>query len=539
MALVERLYQWLAQTPDPELDRALGVALRQCEDAWRPRVVETLLARQDVGAWVALLGAYAKLSPAARESFREQPELVEEAISKALRSGDDTARRDALRCLLDQPNDRLLFLLPDALRDSQPQIRGLAARALRAAAERLVGGEEAEPQREVAQALREALRSLDFHHHVDLAEAALWHCRELSAEIWKQLNTYRTRLPLIVTERLHEWDKPALARFLLEALTHPSWRTAAAALLSRWQGAAHLTAILRESALLQDDGFREALRSVHRPTWFVGVDRHLAEAPADLRGFAPRWLVSLGLPREERLKLLSVWIDSPDTALQRGAVFAAATLESGDAERLLAGVASRQASLAAFARWFLRGDVAVIAPALAPASDIGAARAPEGQAEVSENEWVRLAWDACRAAEGPARSALLAALVDERVSPRLPLTRRLRSTNVADRLLALEAIAVTKRSATMRGELERLRDDPDSAVRERAKSLLLARSSAPLSRDTRPFNATPLDEDERELLRTLLKKLASEAQVESGAYVAGVCKLLRRALATEAVREAS
>lgn len=549
MALADRLYAWLASTPDAELDRALGDALRRAEPAWASRIINLLVDRPCVSSWTALVGSYAKLTPLTRQRLLAFPAQVEEAIIKTLRSTDEDARVNALRCLLDEPNDRLLYMLPDALRDPAPPVRSLAASALRQSAERLHENGAEGTRGEVAQALQEAVRALDLHHHLELVEAALWYMRELSEEIWKNLNTYRSRLPLLLSERIHEWNKPQAARFFLEALTHPNWRTAAIETLARWHGPERLTAILRESDLLHNAEFCAALRYVRKPAWFNGLSETLSEAPAELRAMAPRWLVKAGFAQDDRVELLARWIESRDPELRRGAVFAAASLGGDAAERLLMGVAKDHTPLATFARWFLAGDAELVSLAPPSASQIHRADAPQAADEAPhidapaapENEWFDLAWRACAAASKSAKTQLVAALAGIATNQHGWLKRRLHAADGHDRVLALEIVAAADLTSVCRDTIEHLLGDVDSAVRDRARAMLQALSTGK-STPTKPAASSalaPLDEDEQGFLRTLLKQIAAGDAPNDAAHIAGVCKMLRRALSDATTTEAS
>ena len=366
---VEALYQWLAADPSGEADRILAAGLEHAEPAYAARMVATLLQRRSATAWIGLVANYGRLDVAARQALATQPEWVRTGIVAAMRQSGTRQRLNALTALADNPCAALSFVVADALRHSNPELRSLAGLVLRRDAEQACAEREAEDESgsassrpvagdraELLAALREAVRTFKFHEQVQIVEAGLWFARDLGESLWGQLGARHSPVARVVERHLEAWDHPRLAGFLLLALAQPAWQEAARVLLARWATRAHLVALLRHSDLLTDARLRRQLRLLKRPAWIGAAGPDLADLPANVRARVPLWVCSLGFSDDERARWLKSWVASSCVDLHCAAVRALATLSVPLAARVLAAVAARPGPMQYFAQCYVSGN---------------------------------------------------------------------------------------------------------------------------------------------------------------------------------------
>ncbi len=358
---IERLYQWIAQTPDVAADAILGAGLTNAEPEWATRMIQTLLGRNSTAAWCELVRHFSRLAPEQAAQVCAQPDWTQMAIAAVLRDEDAEHRLNAIQALARLDSARVAYLLPPLLRDGAPAVRAQAASALRALAERFVeppaasdNPEEYRKSRgQVASALREALRTFDLHHRVELLESATWFSVDLGESLWSQIQNHRSRVGTVIGEHLAIWNHPRMAAFLLESLKHPAWRGTAAQLLKSWRTPGAVAAILSQSELLEDEELRGQLGALRSPVWFNDADDDLSNLPPELKVGAVRWTLTHCYGDEERLALYGRWLSSREPRLRGAAIAGAATLTRGDVSGLLRTALEVREPYNFLARWAL------------------------------------------------------------------------------------------------------------------------------------------------------------------------------------------
>jgi hypothetical protein len=206
-------------------------------------------------------------------------------------------------------------------------------------------------RRQIILALGEALRTFDLHNRVEVLETSLWFARELGEALWKKLTARGSRAGTLVNEHLASWSHPRLAHFVVCALRQSIWRETAGRVLRTWKTVPELSALLRESDLLDDPKIRAQLNAVRQPQWFTKCNDGLTGLPPHLRPSAPRWVCHAGYRERDQTALLARWLRASDARLHEAVVYALAEVDTVGARVLLTQVADSASPLAPFARW--------------------------------------------------------------------------------------------------------------------------------------------------------------------------------------------
>lgn len=557
MILADRLYSWLSQGPTPDCDRILGAALPSAEPPWSERITRMLLQRGHEASWSALIGQYGQLTPEIRRQLQAVPDRMQAGITLAAKSSSPEIRANVLLALEDRPYARLAYLLPDALRDSTPQVRALAGRVLRKMADEFLayrpraGDKAYDPARhaqrkQLVRALEESLRTFDLHNRLEVLETCLWFARDFGDTLWERLTSRRSRAGVVTSEQLLNWDQPRLAHFLVSALRRRAWREVAGEALRTWKTVPQVSALLRENDLLDDPQIRRHLSSIQSPHWFTQVDDALTELSPDLRPLAPRWACHAGYRDTEKTALLSRWVHAPDARIHRAAVYALAEVDQTGARALLKQIADSDSPLACFARWCVFAlDTELVRSAIHSGgkhrglmSHSGGFDAIEqGEAEAD----CTMLWQACRRTPPSERGELIAALRENGDVWRPQLKAYLQSPDPRDRILVLQIISTEALALQFRHDLEPLLNDPVEGIRKLTQTLIRTLSRQPLPSRTAPLEppqrgtalSDEAEDQARRELRTILEQLSTGAADPTDAELVGKVRELLQEVYTE------
>jgi hypothetical protein len=354
MARVDALYNLLARDVSPDSVEILAEGLSLAQAEYVERIAAILVERRHESAWAALAGNYARLSPGIREKVARKSELLVPGLAAALRHPAAENRRNALELLCETPHPEYAYRAAECVHDASPAVRAAAMRALvRVAEYGLERGPEV--RRQVALALRDALRTFERHHAHEVLLAALWYAPELDAELWNVLASTGGSAAQVVERNLKEWADPRLAAFLILALTQTNWQRAALAVLEQWQSRECGLAIVRRLDLLARADVRSVLHKLRNPLWFIAVVGSLSDIPPAVIAALPAWVRHLGFQDHEKWRCLDAWTKSRRPELQLGAVHALALVNDDRALQSLGAVAGKDGAAGAFARWVLVG----------------------------------------------------------------------------------------------------------------------------------------------------------------------------------------
>lgn len=533
MALVTRLYRWLARVQNPGCDRILGAALERAEEPWFGKLVEALLERNTDSSWAELVGQYSRIAPDVKARLAADPERRRTAIALAMKFDSATARMNAVAAVEEELNARMAYLLPDGLRDPSSEVRTNAVKLLRKLAEEALPmgavappaddaarEKQAEDRKAVSAAANQAFHAFDVHHRSEAVEIGLWFITDHAAAMWEHIETTRSRIGVVINEHLHEWDSPRNAAFLLLGLRRDAWRARCAEILTGWNTPMHVCELLRCTHLLDDPDIARNLATVRARHWFnhTGKDSPI---PSDLLLHLPRWIRYVGMTDAERVALLNRFLVATEDAMHRTAIYALADMACDDARDALKQVAEGRSPLARFARWVsLARDAGLVRAAETHAQQQQAqrqARYEAPPASESDRDFILL-WQVCRRTDPTQRGELIASLRENADVWRGRLRMHLQSPDARDRTLALQIISTPKLALQFRRELQAMTEDQVEAIGRLAHALLNSvRHQSPIPEDDSAAPPEPMPQrgDARQELRDMLEKLT-----KSGATIA-------------------
>ena len=524
---VEKLFAWLAETSAPASEQILATALIRAESPYFERIIAQLLERGTDQAWAGLIGNFPRLGPEVRARLLADSARLRAGCALAMRSSVAQVRKNTLTALQHMPCPRLSYLLPDALRDTSDEVRRTAALTLRRLAESVLDSEGVESwddarqreywssRTEVAQAVREALRTFDLHFCREVVEISLWFAEDFADALWKMLGNPRSQGGFIVSASLDFWDSPRLARFLLDALAQPAWRNTAQLILQGWHTPAELGALLGNSDVLANPEIRRRLGTIKHPRWFDGPGYNLTDLPSSCRARAAQWVYYLGYRPQEKMRILTTWLEDPDPALRRGAACALAMLGAPDTLAEFENVADDADPMATFARSYVAGR-----------ADESAVPTPAEAFPVGRFEQL---WQECREKALRDDAQVIGKLCRDLPARRHLIVERLRSARPGDRLLALRVICASERPEQFSEEVAILMDDPVESIRRIARSVRtgINRATGPAGEDTSPSTGHPQGDQpaggspvpdsaeiREDLRRLLVELLATENEVD-------------------------
>jgi len=261
-----------------------------------------------------------------------------------------------------------------------------------------------------------------------------------------------------------------------------------------------VTALLRESALLDDPGIRQHLNSVQSPAWFTETDDGLTQLAPELRPLAPRWVCHAGYREHEKTALLWRWLRAADPRIHHAAVYALAEVDDPGARALLKQVADSSSPLASFARWSISAlDTDTVRSAIdGQGRGRGRAKHDASPARAWQDETdadCTMLWQACRRTPPSARGELIAALREHADIWQTRLKSYLHSPDPRDRILVLQVISTERLAQRFRHELEPLLNDPVEGIRQLTQTLLRALSQQPT-----PSRQPPAEPPRRDVL---------------------------------------
>jgi hypothetical protein len=492
MALIDPFYEWLKRAPGPDPDELLTAALELAEPEYAERILRVLLARGTEEAAAGLVSYYERLPDDVRAALHADPERLRQGIARALR-GSAAQRLAALHACRNDLSSQVAYLLAAAIRDTSPKVRELAAQVLHDTASRFLESSEpclpegrAAERTQLAQALDEALRTFDLHFRTDVLEACVWFARELRAPLWSQIDNRRSRVGPVIRDHLASWRKPGMAAFLLTALLHREWQGAALRRLAELSGVSSVTALLRESALLDDPELYRRIRAIRRPRWLFGLDEELTSLPDALRPLLPRWICASGMPAEDKVATLAQWTRSQQEPLRRAALYALAAIPHPKALEVVSEMSAGSSPLARFARWVLAGRSAHTSESQRPEQN-SAAEPPRRPGSASPS--LAPLWQRCRRTPLRQRGPILAEIRAHALAWRVQIATLLRSPDPQDRTLALQVIADAALLPHFAAELKERAGDPIHGIRRLADHLRRAATD----RGGEDVNAAPVE----------------------------------------------
>lgn len=336
-----RIFDILEDCDEPAADQALVVgALHVCPEHQREALAILLKRGRDVG-FKALPALYHKLGPEAQALVVANASRLSGALRATIRSRNSQTRINTLDIIRSSGTLRLAYLAALAMHDGSPAIRGEAAttilemtnqhcrnyvettEALRAAIEPNATFSHAvvqtlrlllDERRFLVSAIKDAVDCYESHHRPEVVKAAMYLAEELEKDLFQQSTLKRGKLTHTMLETLSASFSPRLVPFMYIALCYPELRRHVVAAISPIRDPEFFAEFIRHHWLARDPVIRKNLTSIRNLEWLQdGLDVAFS-LPEDVAAMAPAWLMSLGVPSDQKVSLLLSFmlIDCPE-----------------------------------------------------------------------------------------------------------------------------------------------------------------------------------------------------------------------------------
>lgn len=172
------------------------------------------------------------------------------------------------------------------------------------------------------EALRDAVGNFDTHHRTEVLQAAMLLAEELEQSLFHPNTLKRGKITQAMMELFTDQITPELAPFVYIALCHPEPRRRVLNALAATRNDDFFVGMIRCHWLAREPRIRRGLAFVRSLAWLADPMHAAFSLPADAATLAPGWLITLGIPTDQKIALLRQFtlIDNP--AANRAAVWA-------------------------------------------------------------------------------------------------------------------------------------------------------------------------------------------------------------------------
>jgi HEAT repeat protein len=271
MSIRKNILQRLASSANLAVEQVIERALlAKPSPREQEELFEVILARDVRAGWAALVKVYDQLSEQIQQKLVERHSQLFRPLSDAMQDMEGPARMNVIEIIRRSEDQRLVYLLAQALIDMRPEVRELAGQSLLAAAIRhheqtgeAYAGDtphDVEAFSELRRAVDHSLRLYKTHKQQSALLAAVLSERQQDGPTWAHFQDPHddiTRAAAAMLRHLSPEHGPALAAATILALGSPL-KPAAMAGLAGTEDLATAQAIARESFRLLDPVLRDA-----------------------------------------------------------------------------------------------------------------------------------------------------------------------------------------------------------------------------------------------------------------------------------------
>jgi hypothetical protein len=352
MPISVAILKQLAASNNSAVERTIEATLPHATAEEQGQLAEVLLSRSRRGGWVALIRTFDRLDGALQDRLVKRPREIYGPLSEAMQDSTGPGRSNVIRIVRRCADNRMIYLLAQALMDGRGDVREQAGEALLESVRRyrrgLVEGEAPETARvledtvQLRRALEFGLRQFRTHRQPAAVMATLICERQHETQTWAYFHDNNEGLTRAATAILRQLTEPALAGATLLALGS-ALKPAAMAGLSGAVNPAICAALAGESYRLVDPVLREGAMAIGHVRMLASPD-----GPAPwTKATWPAWLrliENVGIPAVLRQAWLVRMLEDAERALDAGWTLSAmrplAELGLGESGAVLARLAA-------------------------------------------------------------------------------------------------------------------------------------------------------------------------------------------------------
>ena len=331
----QKIFEFVKNSSDPSADHALIQALKRAEEPFKSQLLDAILNRGQADATEELVENFHTYSAQWRQRMIEKVSRLHSGLRRAGSSGDTQCQRNALEIIHLANYDRLMDMVVTLLRHREPSIANRAGKVMVAlgtqngmvpwnAFDHKNTGSQSKDQtlmlrlrrshqnnnqthlhRIYLSALETAIRNYKLHGRPEAILTAMCAVPANADDFWREtLSAYE---PIGKTARqiLLKEDHKELAPFCLSALEDDDLRTTAVRALSNKKPADYIGLAAEYFHHHSNENIQYGLSLVKHPQWLDVTHVHLDALGDNTQVALVRFVLALGVSREDQIKFLS------------------------------------------------------------------------------------------------------------------------------------------------------------------------------------------------------------------------------------------
>lgn len=349
MADRPKILDFLQNAEGDAADLALVAALPIVDAVTQSQILETLIQRDREAGLAQIPDLFDQLAEESQRRIVSQAGKLFRALRQSIRSPRVQTRSNTIRIIGRSGNMRLAYLAALGVHDGAPLVRVEAAETLLrlcenhrqvyeetcAALSEAADTDEAvgtaivntlqlmrEERQYLTSAIMEAVQSFESHLRTEVVEAAMLHVETLEDGIFENGSNRRGKLTHAMLETFTRGMEPRFAAFAYIALRHKDLRGRVAGAIATCRDNAFFAAFIRHQWLARDPSIARNLQLIRNLAWLSDGCHRVFELPEEIYPLVPKWVLTLGLPAEEKVSLLERFLMLDHHAASLEAVWA-------------------------------------------------------------------------------------------------------------------------------------------------------------------------------------------------------------------------
>ena len=335
-----KVLEILEGLPGDAADQALVAGLLEVAPTLQREIIRILFDRDSEAGLTGLPPIFDRLNPVAQEQIVSNTSHLFGALRACIRSSDGQTRQNALQIIRQSGSPRLAYLAGGAMHDGSPKIRSEAAitllslvdRHCRAHVETTDALRDAltkdpglfrsigttlqmlhDERKSLVSALRNVLDHYESHHRSEVLEASILLAHELEEGLFGQSTIKRGKLTHAMIEIISNSLSPRFVPFIYVAMCYPELRRKIAPRIAACTDIAFFAEFIRWHWMARDPEIGKHLVAIRNIAWLEDGFEAAFNLPDDVAVMAPSWLMSLGLPSDQKVSLLTNYmiVDNP------------------------------------------------------------------------------------------------------------------------------------------------------------------------------------------------------------------------------------
>ncbi len=170
-----------------------------------------------------------------------------------------------------------------------------------------------EERQQLVSSIRESLSYFESHHRPEVLEAAMYLAHELEDSLVADGTLKRGKLTQAMLEIYSTTPSPRLAAFTYIALRYPELRRRIVTVLSNLRDPVFFAEFIRHQWLARDPSITIHLAAIRSLAWLADGFEAAFTLPPAVSALAPAWISHLGLPSDQKVRLMLnfLLIDNP------------------------------------------------------------------------------------------------------------------------------------------------------------------------------------------------------------------------------------